>query len=338
MEQRFIQQLQEIKSRREKLIVRYIKLGVRGDLAQDCFDNNLLYIGFWTQLPQVRNWCNEARETDKRDQSILKIRQYIEYEGIKNKSIVTDFTNSVLTVAEDIGNVLWITEHNRNLYYGLTTGEGLESHPDWQDNGPNSGSAKRMKYGWCNCNKAGDILEVNRLSGALTKTAGTKRTIAKIQDKPARYFINHLLGNPLKSRDIATKAMDDLKKSLVEIIQNLRPKEFEVLVDLIFTNSGWKRDGDLGGSIKFVDVTLWLPSTGEKAGVQVKTKTNKSQSQKYIDAKFRDHGFHKFFYVYHTGQAKKPDDDNYFVWDVSEVAKKVIDSGLSQWVIDRSYE
>ncbi len=208
----------------------------------------------------------------------------------------------------------------------------------WQDNGFNSGSSKKMKYGWCTVNKEGQVLEVNKLSAALTKTQATQGTISLIQKKAADYFLNHLLGEPFALKERANKAREDLRNSLSEIIKDLQPSEFEVLVDLIFASSGWKRDGELGGNLKFVDVTLMLPSTGETAGVQVKTKTNLKVSQQYINGDYASQGFNKFFYIYHTGEAmKREGDPNYFVWGLLEVADKAIDAGLSKWIIDRAY-
>jgi len=339
MEKRFKQQLDEIEAKRDTLEVRYIKLGQGGNKAEKCFENDLLYIGYDTHRPEVREWCNEARDVNKRDLAIHKIQNYWIEKRNKKQGTATNFTNSVLSVAKDQGNVLWFTVHKRLVYYGLTAGDDLERHLCWENIELDPGSAKRMKHGWCSKYKAGHPLEVNKLSGALTKTQSTQGTIAKIQDKPANYFLNHLLCKPLALKDRAKKARETLQEDLAEIIKDLQPTEFEVLVDLIFANSGWKRDGELGGNIKFVDVTLMLPSTGETAGVQVKTETNKRVSQQYINGDYSSQGFDKFFYVYHTGDVKKPKrDDNLYIWGAMEVAEKAIDAGLSQWVIDRAYQ
>ncbi|MDA8654085.1 hypothetical protein N9M50_03010 [Alphaproteobacteria bacterium] len=146
-------------------------------------------------------------------------------------------------------------------------------------------------------------LDIDKLSGAFIRTSATQQTIAAIKDKPAPYFMKHLLGRPLKFRERARNSRINLIYNLAVIIRDLQPTKFEVLIDLIFSNSGWKRDGDLGGNIKFTDVTLLLPSTNEKAGVQVKTASEKKKSQSYVDVDYRSQGYDKFFYVYHTGHA-----------------------------------
>lgn len=337
-----LDQLAEIEEKRETLEVRYIKLGAGGNVAEDCFKNNRLYIGYGTHLQKVREWCNQARDINKRDLAVYKIQNYWVQKEKKTQRTATNFTNNVLSVAEDQGNILWFTVHKRNVYYGLTAGGELERFLPWEKNRDNSGSAKKMKYRWCSVTKNGVRLKVNNLSGALTKTQSTQGTIAKIQDEPANYFLNHILGRPLALRDRAKKARERLRDDLAEIIKDLQPSEFEVLVDLIFANSGWKRDGELGGNIKFVDVTLKLPSTGERAGVQVKTKTDQDEFQKYLDNDYSAHGFDKFFYVYHTGDVKEPPHNCYkdklYIWGALKVSEKAIDAGLSQWIIDRAYK
>jgi len=147
VEQRFIHQLQEIEARREDLTIRYIKLGKGGGVAEECFRNDLLYIGYDTHLQEVREWCNQARETKKRDLVVHKLQRYWVDIHNKTQGTATNFANSVLSVAEDKGDVLWFTVHNRRVYYGLSAGNELEHHLSWQDNGFNSGSSKKMKYG-----------------------------------------------------------------------------------------------------------------------------------------------------------------------------------------------
>ena len=82
---------------------------------------------------------------------------------------------------------------------------------------------------------------------------------------------------------------------------------------------------------------------GETAGVQVKTKTNQDEFQKYLDNDYSGR-FDKFFYVYHTGDVKEPPnkDNPYknglYIWGALKVSEKAIDAGLSQWIIDRAYK
>jgi hypothetical protein len=337
LDQRFKDQLDEIEAKKEVLQVFYIKLGEGGKMFEECLKNNLLYIGFGTETPEILSLSNLARDAEKTPEVIEKINRYWKNQK-KDKGTASRFTNSLLTVSQDTGNILWITIENKKIYYGLSDGGNLEVRKNWIHNDFNNGSAKKMLYGWCDLDVNGELLDINKISGSLTKTSATRGTVSRIKAEQSNYLINKLFGRSFKFKTEAKEARLTLIEKLAIIIKDLQPSEFEVLVDLIFSSSGWKRDGELGGNIKFVDVTLQLPSTNERAGVQVKTESNKTVSQKYIVGDYKNQGFDKFFYVYHTGSAIKPKgDDNYFVWGVKEVSARAVDAGLCQWIIDRAY-
>lgn len=48
-------------------------------------------------------------------------------------------------------------------------------------------------------------------------------------------------------------------------------QDFELLVALVFANSGWRRAGQVGNTQKTVDIELMLPTTGERAFLQIKS-------------------------------------------------------------------
>lgn len=59
-------------------------------------------------------------------------------------------------------------------------------------------------------------------------------------------------------------------------------QDFELLVDLIFSASGWRRVGVVGGSQETVDIELVLPSTGDRAFVQIKSATTQNELDDYL--------------------------------------------------------
>ncbi len=115
----------------------------------------------------------------------------------------------------------------------------------------------------------------------------------------------------------------------------LGPKDFELLVDLVFSTSGWRRQGAVGGTQKTKDLFLTLPSTGEFAFVQVKSKTNSSELKSYIDQinNFPDET--RMFYVYHSGEAKT-DDDRVTLIGPQKLADLVVNAGLINWLISKA--
>ncbi len=124
-----------------------------------------------------------------------------------------------------------------------------------------------------------------------------------------------------------------MKASAQELMKKLEPRDFEILVDLIFTTSGWRRLGAVGKTQKTLDLDLILPSTGERAFVQVKSNTSNDVFAKYVAALDDLGDYQKMFYVYHTGEEARTDDARVTVLGPNELADLVIDAGLVNWLI-----
>jgi hypothetical protein len=130
----------------------------------------------------------------------------------------------------------------------------------------------------------------------------------------------------------AVLASKEMKLSILELMTLLGPADFEMLVDLVFSTSGWRRQGIVGKTQKTLDLDLILPSTGERAFVQVKSKTTSAELAKYV-AKIDELGpYDRMFYVYHSGEANT-DDDRVIIVGPEKLAELVIDAGLTNWLI-----
>src|ERR1700751_5125927 len=88
----------------------------------------------------------------------------------------------------------------------------------------------------------------------------------------------------------------------------LQPFDFELLVDLVFSTSGWRRQGIVGKTQKTLDLDLTLPSTGERAFVQVKSKTTSAELAEYVGGLDDLGPYDRMFYVYHSGEAHTTDE------------------------------
>jgi hypothetical protein len=64
---------------------------------------------------------------------------------------------------------------------------------------------------------------------------------------------------------------DLLASQLTEAIQDLHWKDFEILVDLVFRASGWRRVSVLGQQAKGYDLELRETITGDRFVVQIKS-------------------------------------------------------------------
>ena len=74
---------------------------------------------------------------------------------------------------------------------------------------------------------------------------------------------------PLRAE--AETATRQVRTIAANMIRRLDWKDFETLIDLIFSRGGWQRVGALGGDQADVDLVLKQPITEETAWVQVKS-------------------------------------------------------------------
>jgi hypothetical protein len=57
------------------------------------------------------------------------------------------------------------------------------------------------------------------------------------------YVINRINGHKMPEVERAIAAVEDVKRSVRDLMKMLGPRDFETLVDLIFSTSGWRRRG-----------------------------------------------------------------------------------------------
>jgi hypothetical protein len=125
-----------------------------------------------------------------------------------------------------------------------------------------------------------------------------------------------------------------MKTSALASMKLLGPKDFELLlVDLVFTTSGWRRMGDVGKTQKTLDLDLVLPSTRERAFVQIKSKTSSAELAEYV-ANIDTDIYARMFFVFHSGEAQT-DDPRVTVIGPEQLAELVVDAGLVSWLLDR---
>ena len=90
--------------------------------------------------------------------------------------------------------------------------------------------------------------------------------------------------------------------------------------------------GPVGKTQKTLDLDLTLPTTDERAFVQVKSKTTSAELAEYV-GKIDELGpYDRMFYVYHSGKAETHD-DRVIVVGREKLSELVIDAGLTNWLI-----
>jgi hypothetical protein len=209
------------------------------------------------------------------------------------------------------------------LYWGVVD----RSKPRKSSDG--DGVWRTIRDGWRWVDINGELLTKDRLSGALTKLAAYRGTSCDVD--VSDYVIRRINGEKTPEVERALAASTEMKAASLGLMKLLGPHDFELLVDLVFTTSGWRRVGILGKTQKTLDLDLVLPSTGERAFVQVKSKTTSAELADYV-SRIDEGPCDRMFYVFHSGKAQT-DDTRVTVIGPEQLADLVLDAGLVSWLI-----
>ena len=293
---------------------RYIKLGEAGGWENECIAKGIIRIGFGSAQAKRFALCRAAR-WDKLAASFVA-------EG-KIQGTATRFANELRLFFEDDGSILWITFVGERLYWGLVTKAPPAQSPD------EDGVWRTIRDGWRCTDVNDEALTKDVLSGALTKLAAYRGTSCDVD--ASDYVLRRIRGQKTPAVERALAASKEMRATALQLMKLLGPRDFELLVDLVFTTSGWRRVGGVGKTQKTLDLDLLLPSTGERAFVQVKSKTTSAELTDYV-AKMEDGPHDRMFYVFHSGKAET-DDGRVTVIGPKRLAELVVDAGLVSWLI-----
>lgn len=319
----------------------YIKLGKGvegkgGKYWKTCKKEKKIRLGYQSGSADIYNWAMSGQWEE--------VNKYWK-QAKKNNTTATSYTNQMKQFFNDDGKTLWITFEEGCLYYAFTDGEIIRD-PDHPDPSYNNTSYRRLTAeGWKNVDKENKPLRTEDLSTILTKTAAYRQTICTLEEKAINHLYLKLKGEVssdlIKTRD----SLKNLEKSIKPLIQSLSWQDFELLVELIFSNSGWQKTTKIGGTQKITDLDLKNSITGEKIFVQVKSKTNAAEFKKYKEKHIIEKSdFKTMYFVYHTGNhtgkigniINEDHDKRVEVWNLEKVAMFVVYNGLTKWLMDKS--
>lgn len=248
-------------------------------------------------------------------------------EAGKTKGTASSDTRQIRTFFEATPEELFITFHRGYLWWCQPTGTPILLTEE-------GGTRVRQTVaGWKNTSIGGEPLLVSRLSGKLTKTQMYQGTICEVEERA--YLLRRINDQQTPELVEAEATEQVLVKQVLAMVCLLTPKDFELMVELIFSRSGWQRQSSTGGSQKTIDLDLLLPTTRERAFVQVKSRTNTKQFDKYA-AEFASSDAHaRMFYVWHTGTINREPPANITLWGPDVIGSQVLDAGLLAWLKDR---
>lgn len=297
--------------------IRYIKLGDGGKWERYCIEEKqALRLGYESPYHQ---------ESLNSDWDVVRDFWLSARNG--NKGAASRDVNQIRDFYELSESDIWITFYQRKMYWCHAHSEVHELE---------DGSRIRNVIGsWSCCDKNGRPLSIENIDGRITKVQGYRGTICGVE--LPEYLLRKIDGEVQPEIQSTKEALVALKRNIESLIKGLWWNDFELLVDLIFSQSGWQRISVLGKTEKDIDLDIFSPVTQKRAFVQVKSTTTAAQIQSYRDIFNQYHQYDEMYFVFHTFSGDLEnlniDDPRVAVWDISRVAELVINAGLIDWLL-----
>ncbi len=295
----------------------FIKLGEGGAFEKESIeDRNILKISYKEishDLCITKKWNEVKKEIAKK----MNVKD----------GVVTYHLTQLQYFYEVDENVLWITFSNNKLWWCYAQ-SGVRLEKD--------GTRYRAVKGlWSDKDADGNTLFLEDISGRLSRVQGFRGTICRVTEFD--YLIHKIKNDEPKDVEEAEEAFNDLRKKLAVVIKKLQPKEFELLVDLIFRGGGWQRLGVVGKTQKTIDLAIGHPITGERAVVQIKCQSNLSEFKRYEKTFVGMTEYDKFFYVAHTPEKSleeyRNESENINIYFADKISELSINAGLYGWIL-----
>jgi hypothetical protein len=295
----------------------YIKLGTGGKWAEDSITRGIARIG-WSEVPidliRERDWA-----------AIDAIVRPLNKSPGAATSDARALQRFVLSKPDDI----WTTFHDSRMWWGrLREGEIDQDEIS---------KYRVLVGGWSDKSATGSALLINQLPGCLAQLQGFRATICKVHaDEVLRRVLS---ATPSPEFEAVSQARNTLAAEVEKAIRLLHWKDFELLVDLVFRQSGWRRTSLLGETMRSVDLELEDTVAGDKYQVQVKSRADRAVLAA-CEAEFCAESFRRFYLVVHSPQGgleavDTPTDADVQLVKIDRLATMVVDAGLTGWLLDK---
>lgn len=292
----------------------YIKLGRGGDWEAESLRDGVLRFGYreaphdlcargdwqgvWEAMKAIRGDAGAATR------DVNQIRAY--YEADEHSIFIT-FVGGLLYWCRPAGPVEELDDHSHR---------------------------RPTTDGWRNTSIGGALLSADRLSGSLLKVQMFRGTICDV--RAGDYLLRKLSDQLSPEVAAAEEAERALMTAIVGLMRLLTWQDFELLVDLVFSTSGWRRVSQVGRTQKTVDLELTLPSTAERAFVQVKSQATAASLDDYVARLAQAEAYDRMFFVWHTGDIAEDDGPaGVILLGPQKLSRMVLDAGLSSWLREK---
>ncbi|WP_025675319.1 hypothetical protein [Salinivibrio socompensis] len=298
--------------------VKFIKLGQSGGWEERCIESDKPMIRLGFDNPHHQKCLDE-------DWGFMN-RYWLES---KTKGKATETTNQIKDFYTQPATTMWITFYKRKLYWCFAKKEVIQLE---------DGSRIREVDGeWQSCNVKGEHLYVENLSGKLTKVQMFRGTICSV--KESNYLLKRINAIELPEVQTAKDSLNNLVSSVKPLIKNLGWQDFELLVDLVFSNAGWQRVATLGKVEKSIDLDVISPVTGRRAFIQVKSQSSKDEFKGYIEQFEGMPQYDEMYYICHTGTSALEEiqfPNNVQLIGLNHMAHLTVNAGLVKWLITKA--
>jgi hypothetical protein len=299
----------------------FIRLGKCRDQTAQCIVAGELRLDY----PQVSHeFCLDGRWTQVESQIAGQS---------KDREGSARHTNQIRAFYEASAATLWITFHADCMWWSFAA-PGVSLRAD--------GTKIRSTIdGWHQFDVNDQPLAASRLSSGLLAVQAYRGTICAVEPSYVLHKINCVDPPLLAAADRALTALID---SLQPIVEQLHPRDLEVLVDLIFRNAGWQRVGVLAETETDIDLALESTVTGERIAVEVKAQAAMEDYREYATRYDSMVGFDRFYFVTrspidaevaheHAGSRTAV---GITFWGSGTIAQQAAHSGLARWLIDKA--
>jgi hypothetical protein len=293
----------------------FIKLGRAGQWEKDSIENGLIRVG-WQHVPLAeinsKNW---------------EIVQTLILNKMPDRGAAKRDLNALRQLTTSTENDVWITFHAACLFWCRVAPALIEEDA--------VSKFRRTLDGWNNRDLEGNQLQSGSIPGVISQLQGFRGTVCKVSQ------VNRLRDLLNGKASTAHQAVSHARTALIHEVRNaldgLHWKDFEILVDLLFRQAGWRRLGVLGETMKFADIELEEPVNHERYQVQIKARADLSDFQNYA-SQFADKGFRKLFFVVHSPSASLAaacGTDRVELVLPGRLAEMVVDAGLVSWLLTK---
>jgi hypothetical protein len=303
--------------------VRYVKNGQGGKwwkVAKSC---GQIHLG-WSSIPHDLLLAADY----------TTIESMIRAANSEKKGAATQDFNALRTLLDHPSQHLWVTFEDGCMWW-CTVRDGINVNHD--------GAMDECGHFWLTCetpwkNYSLDnrrYLAIADLPGITTTAAAYRATVC--EPKAWQDILRIIKNKEDPDVEAAAKARASYEKTIASLVSRLRPKDFEMLIDLILSNSGWKRLAKLGGTTEGIDIEVENPALDEIAFVQVKSTADQDVLDDYISRfRQRDGRYSRMIFAVHSPRhLKLSDDPRIQVWAGEKIANLVVRLGLGDWVAKR---